>query len=55
MGISIKLMKDENLANFLYDSKIKYYSLDVLSHIKTILMTKLEQNLENMRHRTQTI
>ena len=55
MGISIKLMKDENLVNFQYDSTTKYYFPDALSHIKKILMTKLEQQVENMQHHIQTM
>ena len=46
-------MKDENPANFLYDSIIKYYFHDVLYHIVMILEIKLEGQHENMQHHIQ--
>ena len=43
------------VANSLYDFLINRYGHDAVSHTLTLLIDKLEQNLENMLHHIQTM
>ena len=53
--MSIKLMSKLMVANSRYDFLINRYGHDAVSHTLTLLIDKLEQNLENMLHHIQTM